>query len=83
MQGQNIQKFWNEERQQRLDELRAADTVKEKQEAVRNIMKFNVDIRKSQAIGLVSLITAETIRKATVDKPNKKQTSWLKQNVIK
>lgn len=82
MQGQALQKFWSEERQQRLDELRAADSSAERQEAVRGIMRYNRDLRKSQAMGLVNIISAETIRKARISKPNKKTTGWLRENIV-
>jgi hypothetical protein len=82
MQGQELTKFWNNERQQSLDQLRAADTPAKRQEAVRAIMKFNRDLRGSQAFGLVGIIKAETVNKATISKPDKKKTGWLGRNVV-
>ena len=63
---QKISTIWNEQRQEVLDNLRRGTAT------ATDVMKFNIDLRKSQAFPKVGIISADTIRSARTIKPDKK-----------
>ena len=63
---QKINTIWNEQRQEVLDNLRRGTAT------ATDVMKFNIDLRKSQAFPKVGIISADTIRSARTIKPDKK-----------
>lgn len=70
-----LKAHWKEERSDLLAKLRLAQG-EDRKEVMRKIMKFNRDLRDSQAAGLVPIIKAQTIRQALVSKPNKGKMLW-------
>jgi N12 class adenine-specific DNA methylase len=68
---------WKEERGDLLAKLRIA-TGDERKKVMLKIMRFNRDLRESQAAGLVPIIKEQTIRQALVSKPNKGKMAWEK-----
>lgn len=68
--------FWKSEREDTLANIRRAKTSEEMRAAVRGVMRFNRDLRKSQAFGLVPIIKADSIQKSRQAKPHKKTMAW-------
>lgn len=80
MTGKKLQEWWNSERTDLLDALRAAHTPAARRDVTREIMTFNRDLRQSQAFGPVSIITADSVRSALTARPDKKKISWQRQH---
>jgi len=71
---------WKEERGDLLTELRLAKPG-ERKEVMLKIMRFNRNLRDSQAAGLVPVIKAETIRRTLTEKPNKGKAAWEREQL--
>jgi hypothetical protein len=70
---------WNSNRQDMLDAFRIADTMQQKQKALKQVQKFNVELRGSQAAGLVQPISMETLKNAAQQRTStadKKKAAW-------
>ena len=77
-QMRKIQGHWADEKQDLMDELRNA-RGKEWDKKLDEIQKFNDDLQKSQALGLVTPITNSTIRRGLTYKPKGKELNWKQQ----
>ncbi len=69
---------WNSNRQDMVDRFRIADKP-ERQKMLKLIQEFNVELRGSQAAGLVQPISMETLRNASqqrTTKADKKKAAW-------
>lgn len=76
------QSFWREQRSELIDSLRMAGSAAERKDVVREILKFNRDVRKSQAWPVVGVITSESIsRSVAASKPDKKRMASLRKFV--
>jgi hypothetical protein len=78
--GREIEEHWRENRQNVIDAIRLADTPAERQKTLKQVQEFNVDLRGSQAAGLVQPITMNTIRNAVLQrksKADKNKVGWL------
>ncbi len=71
---QKINKNWNEQRQEVLDGLRSGTANS------RDVQKFNIELRKSQAFPKVGIITAATVASSRIVKPDKK--TMLQQRMV-
>ena len=70
---------WRSNRQDTIDAFRIADTLPKKQKALKLVQQFNVELRGSQAAGLVQPISMETLRNASqqrTTKADKKKAAW-------
>lgn len=71
-----LHEFWNNRKNDVLAEVRKATTPLDLQKAGATALKFNAELRKSDAAGLVAIITPETLRKSRTYKPDKKKLVW-------
>jgi len=77
MTGKNLVSWWKDEREDLLAKLRISKQG-ERQDVMGKILRFNRDVRKSQAWGKVGVINMETISRALTFKPDKKDMAWKK-----
>lgn len=74
-----VNAHWSKERGDLLDAMRVAKTQDEVRSANIAIMKFNRDVRKSQAYPVVNIITQATIQHSrAASKPDKKKQTQLR-----
>ena len=74
-----IVKDWGEQRNELLDSLRVAATQGSRGDVMRKIMKWNRDVRESQAWPQVKVIKSDTIHRALTSKPDKGKVEWYRQ----
>lgn len=77
MAGNKISSWWKDEREDLLAELRITKAG-ERKDIMLKIMRFNRDVRQSQAWGKVNIIDKDTLDRALTFKPNKKDVAWQK-----
>jgi hypothetical protein len=79
-QGKVLSQHWNEERQDLIDAYRIADKDG-RRGVMQKIMRFNADLRESQAAGLVLPIKLSTLQRAVQSKPDRKKAGWLRKTI--
>ncbi len=77
----DLNAYWKSERDDALANIRRAKNPEEMKAAVRGVVKYNTELRKSQAFGLVPIIKAESIQKSRTFKPQKKTMAWEKNQI--
>lgn len=74
--------YWSEQRGTLLDSLRVAGNQGDRKSVMKDILKFNKDVRKSQAWPLVGAISSDTIRRSqAASKPDRKKQQWMRKNI--
>jgi ribosomal protein S15P/S13E len=66
---ENVQKHFKEKRDDLYSRYRLAKTSEDKQKVLRDMQRFNLDARKYR--GVISPITATSLRQAALQKPEK------------
>jgi hypothetical protein len=66
---ENVQKQFKEKRDDLYSRYRLAKTSEDKHKVIRDMQKFNLDRRKYR--GVISPITATSLRQAALQKPEK------------
>ena len=74
-----IVKDWGEQRNELLDSLRVAAAHGSRGDVMRKIMKWNRDVRESQAWPQVKVIKSDTVHRALTSKPDKNKVEWYRQ----
>ncbi len=74
-----IVKDWGEQRNELLDSLRVAAAHGSRGDVMRKIMKWNRDVRESQAWPQVKVIKIDTVHRALTSKPDKSKVEWYRQ----
>jgi hypothetical protein len=72
----DLNAYWKSERDDVMANIRRAKTQAELNAARKGVIKYNQDLRKSQAFGLVPIITSVSIEKSRTFKPLKKTMMW-------
>jgi hypothetical protein len=79
-----VASYWSEQRGTLLDSMRVAKTSEDRRAAMKDIMKYNKEIRQSQAYPVVNIITADSLRRSTAAaKPDKKKMVQLRRAIGK
>jgi N12 class adenine-specific DNA methylase len=77
----DLNAYWKSERDDALAGIRRAKNSEDMKAAVRGVVKYNTELRKSQAFGLVPIIKAESIQKSRTFKPQKKTMAWERNQI--
>ena len=77
----DLNAYWKSERDDALAGIRRAKNPEDMKAAVRGVIKYNTELRKSQAFGLVPIIKAESIQKSRTFKPQKKTMAWERNQI--
>lgn len=77
----DLNAYWKSERDDALAAIRRAKNADDMKAAVRGVVKYNTELRKSQAFGLVPIIKAESIQRSRTFKPQKKTMSWERNQI--
>ena len=77
----DLNAYWKSERDDALAGIRRAKNSEDMKAAVRGVIKYNTELRKSQAFGLVPIIKAESVRKSRTFKPQKKTMAWERNQI--
>lgn len=77
----DLNAYWKSERDDALAGIRRAKNPEDMKTAVRGVIKYNTELRKSQAFGLVPIIKAESIQKSRTFKPQKKTMAWERNQI--
>lgn len=77
----DLNAYWKSERDDALAGIRRAKNSEDMKAAVRGVVKYNTELRKSQAFGLVPIIKADSIQRSRTFKPQKKTMAWERNQI--